>query len=123
MFIKKGMGNFVKERYHLHLIGGIALGYPLTWGLFLYPSVQLADWGYFAGCPVGFIILIPAALREVYNAIKYKAPSSLADIAWSFIGGFNGSLIYFAFPQNIVALIASILITITGCFMLLTKKI
>ncbi len=88
------MKKFFKERYHLHLLIGICLGFALTTLLTIY--AQFSDFPPIIGFLVmGFFLTGISFAREWYFSYKDEVPFDVKDIFWTAIGGVVGGIIYY----------------------------
>ena len=86
------MNKFIKQRWHLHVLGGAIVVTPLIWLLIKFdPSfdigkiAQVFIAGFFAYC-IGF-------MREFYFAKFHEAPFDYKDIWFTVLGAIIGTIL------------------------------
>lgn len=86
------MSNFIKQRWHLHILGGAVVVTPLIWLLIKFdPSfdigkiAQVFIAGFFAYC-IGF-------MWEYYFAKFHEAPFDYKDIWFTVLGAIIGTIL------------------------------
>jgi glycopeptide antibiotics resistance protein len=86
------MSNFIKQRWHFHILGGAIIVTPLIWLLIKFdPSfdigkiAQVFIAGFFAYC-IGF-------MWEFYFAKFHEAPFDYKDIWFTVLGAILGTIL------------------------------
>jgi glycopeptide antibiotics resistance protein len=86
------MNNFFKQRYHLHILGGILTVTPIIWLLIKFdPSFDIGKIGQLIvaglfGYVIGFV-------WEWYHGKYHEAPFDYYDIAFTTLGAIIGTIL------------------------------
>ena len=86
------MNNFFKQRYHLHILGGILTVTPIIWLLIKFdPSFDIGKIGQLIvaglfGYTIGFV-------WEWYYGKYHEAPFDYYDIVFTTLGAMLGTLL------------------------------
>lgn len=126
------MKNFIKnsilQRYHLHIIGFLALGANIV--SFTIRKMQLTDWGLLWFIPIGLFCLIIACTIEWLQGVFRKGNEwSWMDVNLSIITGvIGGGIVYYfgifesQYSFNKGLLIGMLLMELTSVYRASNKK-
>lgn len=84
------MKKFIENRYHLHMLYGVALGLIIYASLYFIGAFEKEGWIY-NSLILGFIIFVGTWVRESYFKVR-QAPFDWWDILWSAFGAIIGGL-------------------------------
>jgi len=86
------MNNFIKQRWHLHILGGALTVTPLIWLLIKYD--ESFDIGKIAQCFIaGFFAYCIGFMWELYFAKFHEAPFDYRDTGFTVLGAIIGTIL------------------------------